>query len=270
MKTWLITGASRGFGRAFAEAALERGDRVAVTARTLADLDPLLDRYGDAVVPLQLDVTDTEADASAVQTAAERLGRIDIVVNNAGRGLFGAVEELSADTLRETFEVNFFGAVAVTRAVLPVLRAQRSGHIVQVSSMAGVTTAPLLGGYSATKWALEALTESLASEVKSFGIAVTLVEPGAYGTDFNGNVARTEQTIGAYDPVRQAMFGGGSGGKPGDPAAAAQALLTVVDSPNPPLRVIFGDSGTDRAVQAAQARINEWQQTRETALAAQG
>lgn len=270
MKTWLITGASRGFGRAFAEAALQRGDRVAATARDVGDLAPLTDRYGDAVVVLQLDVTDSAAITEVVSRAADALGRLDVVVNNAGYGLLGAVEELPSARLREAFEVNFFGAVAVTQAVLPLLREQGSGHIVQISSMAGITTAPLLGGYSATKWALEAITEALAAEVKGFGVRVTLVEPGAFGTDFGGNAVRAGGDLDAYASLYEAMASRSGQQPSGDPAAAAAALLRLVDDPKPPLRAIFGDGGTDRAVTAAEGRIDEWTQGRDLAHAAQG
>ena len=169
-KTWFITGASRGFGRVWTTAALERGDRVAATARDTTTLTELVARFGDALLPIQLDVTDRAAGIAAVQTAHHRFGRLDVVVNNAGYGHFGAVEETTDDEARAQLETNFFGALWITQAAIPLLHEQGSGHIVQVSSIGGVTAFPNLGVYNASKWALEGLTEALAGEVAGFGI----------------------------------------------------------------------------------------------------
>lgn len=183
-KIWFITGSSRGFGRQFAQAALERGDKVAATARNTDSLADLVAAHGEAVLPLKLDVTDKAAAFEAVQRAHEHFGRLDVIVNNAGHGLFGAVEELTEQQVRGQMETNFYGALWVTQAALPLLRAQNSGHIVQISTVGGVTSFPNLGGYNASKWALEGLTEALAQEVAGFGIKVTLVEPGGFETDW--------------------------------------------------------------------------------------
>jgi len=197
MSVWFITGASRGFGRLWAQAALERGDQVAATARDIASLDGLVEQFGDSVLPIQLDVTDRTAAFAAVAAAHERFGRLDIVVNNAGYGHFGFIEELSEDEIRAQLETNVFGALWVTQAVLPYLRAQGSGHILQVSSIGGITAFPMVGAYHASKWALEGFSQALAQEVAPFGIKVTLIEPGPFGTDWSGSSARSWGMAGA-------------------------------------------------------------------------
>lgn len=189
-KIWFITGASRGFGRAWASAALERGDKVAATARDTASLDDLAGKFGDALLPLRLDVTDREADFAAVAQAHKHFGRLDVVVNNAGYGHFGFVEELSEQDARDQLETNVFGALWITQAALPYLREQRGGHIIQVSSIGGITAFPLVGMYHASKWALEGLSQALAQEVAPFGVHVTLIEPGGFDTDWAGPSAR--------------------------------------------------------------------------------
>src|ERR1700749_4774055 len=189
-KVWLITGTSRGFGRAWAIAALERGDKVAATARNTATLDDLADKYGDALLPIQLDVTDREADFAAVKQAHDHFGRLHIVVNNAGYGHFGFIEELTEAEARAQIETNVFGALWVTQAALPFLRAQRSGHIIQVSSIGGITAFQNVGIYHASKWALEGFSQALAQEVAPFGIHVTLIEPAAFDTDWGGASAK--------------------------------------------------------------------------------
>jgi NAD(P)-dependent dehydrogenase (short-subunit alcohol dehydrogenase family) len=171
--TWFITGASKGFGREWADAALERGDSVAATARPLETLDPLVDTYGDAVLPIQLDVTDRGADFDAVKRAADHFGKLDVVINNAGNGHFGMIEELTEGEVRSQLETNLFGALWVTQAALPIMRAQRSGHIIQVSSLGGIIAFPAIGAYHASKWALKGFSQSLAQEVASFGIDVS-------------------------------------------------------------------------------------------------
>lgn len=204
-KTWFITGTSKGFGREWAEAALERGDQVAATARNLGTLDTLVDRYGDAVLPLQLDVTDRSAAFETVKRAADHFGKLDVIINNAGYGHFGMVEELTEDEVRSQLETNFFGALWVTQAALPIMRARRSGHIIQVTSLGGITAFPAIGAYHASKWALEGLSQSLAQEVAGFGIKVTLVEPGGYSTDWVGPSAKRSAESPAYADVREAQ-----------------------------------------------------------------
>jgi len=259
MKVWFITGSSRGFGRAFAEAALERGDRVAATARDVSTIKNLCDAYGDRVLPLTLDVTDPAEVSTAVAAAHQAFGRLDVVVNNAGYGLFGAVEETTEAQLRAQMETNFFGAVWVTQAVLPYLRAQGGGHIVQMSSVAGVGAFPGFGAYHASKWALEGLTESLAGEVAGFGIAVTLVEPGPYDTDWGGSSAVHTTPIPEYRPVCEAAMAQLAGLPSGKPATAAQALLSIVDAEHPPLRVLFGSLPPLMVKDIYAQRLQSWQ-----------
>ncbi len=269
-KVWFITGTSRGFGRVFAESALERGDRVAATARNIASLDDLTAKYGDAVLPLTLDVTDKAAAGAAVAAAHEKFGRLDVVVNNAGYGLFGMIEELSEQQLRDQLETNLFGAFWVTQAVLPILRAQGSGHIVQVSTIGGIAAFPSLGGYHASKWALEGFSEALAQEVVGAGIKVTLVEPGGFATDWAGSSAVHADPNPAYDQLREAMAKQASGAKYGDPAAAGPALLRIVDADNPPLRVLFGAQPTEIVKHLYAQRLRTWADWEDVSRAAQG
>lgn len=259
-KVWFITGASRGFGKEFAKNALQRGDEVAATARDTDALEDLVQEFGDAVLPLQLDVTDRDASFAAVASAVERFGRLDVVVNNAGYGLFGAVEEISEQQLRDQIEVNLFGVFHVTQAVLPVLREQGAGHIIQISTIGGVAAFPSLGGYHASKWALEGLTESLAQEVAGFGIKVTLVEPGGYSTDWAGSSATHADPQPHYDGLRKAMAERQSGSQPGDPEAAGRAILELADAAEPPLRVLFGTQPTQIAPYIYQQRLEGWKQ----------
>ncbi|MFE1318191.1 SDR family NAD(P)-dependent oxidoreductase [Kitasatospora phosalacinea] len=269
-KVWFVTGSSRGFGRRYVEAALERGDRVVATARDEESLADLSAVHGDAVLPLRLDVTDRAAVLAAVKRGYEHFGRLDVVVNNAGYGLFGAVEELSEQALRDQLETNLFGALWVTQAVLPYLREQGSGHIVQVSSTGGVAAWPLVGGYHASKWALEGLSESLAQEVAGLGIKVTIVEPGAYATDWGGSSAVQSEPVAAYDEVRGALGAFMATLDFGDPAAAGRALLEVVDSDNPPLRVFFGTQGNEMLPAVYAERLKVWAQWQDLAARAQG
>jgi NAD(P)-dependent dehydrogenase (short-subunit alcohol dehydrogenase family) len=269
-KVWFITGTSRGFGREFARAALGRGDRVAATARDIATLDDLVGEYGDAVLPLALDVTDREAAFAAVGTAVERFGRLDVVVNNAGYGLFGAVEEITPEQLQRQLDVNLFGVLHVTQAVLPVLREQGSGHIVQISTIGGVAAFPNLGGYHASKWALEGLTESLAQEVAGLGISVTLVEPGGFATDWAGSSAAHATPLPAYDALREGMAARGGSMKAGDPTAAGPALLKVVDAEDPPLRVFFGELPTQIVPTLYANRLANWEQWKDVSIEADG
>lgn len=266
--TWFITGASRGFGHIWARAALERGDRVAATARDTSSLDDLADAFGDAVLPLQLDVTDKVAAGAAVRRAAEHFGRLDVVVNNAGYGQFGAIEEVSEHDLRGQLETNFFGAVWVTQAALPIMREQRTGHILQVSSVGGVAAFPNTGAYHASKWALEGLSESMAREVAPFGITVTLVEPGGYATDWGRSSARHADPLPAYDDLRDAPRDDHV--TVGTPEATASAILAVVDAEDPPLRLLLGDFATDLVPPLYAARLATWAQWEDVSRQAQG
>ena len=271
-RTWFITGASRGFGRVWATAALERGESVAATARDTASLDDLADRFGERILPLQLDVTDRDAVQAAVTAAHERFGRLDVVVNNAGYGQFGMIEEISEADARAQFETNVFGALWVTQAVLPYLRAQGSGHILQVSSIGGISAFPNIGIYNASKWALEALSQSLAQEVADFGIKVTVIEPGAYSTDWGGSSARHADPLPAYDEYREKAAAARKArvGTPGDPVATRDAVLKVVDAAEPPLRVFFGDGPLATATQDYESRLAEWREWEPVSIAAHG
>jgi NAD(P)-dependent dehydrogenase (short-subunit alcohol dehydrogenase family) len=269
MKHWLITGANRGLGREFALAALERGDRVAVTARTPEGLADLVARFGAQAVPLTLDITDRAACFAAVAQAQAELGQLDVVVNNAGYGLFGMVEELSEAQMRQQMEVNFFGLFHMTQAVLPVLRAQGAGHLVQISTVGGVITFPGLGGYHASKWAVEGLSDALAQEVAGLGIHVTLVEPGPYATDWSGSSAIHAVPNAAYDGLRAAL---GAMQLPpevfGNPAAAGPAILKLVDAQTPPRRLFLGVLPTMLVPGAYQQRLAEWDTWKEVSVAA--
>ena len=267
-KVWFITGASRGFGRIWARAALERGDRVAATARDPRALTDLVDAHGDRVLPLALDVTDRAADLAAVQRAAEHFGRLDVVVNNAGYGQFGAVEELSEQEVRDQFETNVFGAWWVTQAALPVMRRQGGGHLLQVSSIGGVASFPNTGVYHASKWALEGFSESLAQEVAEFGIRVTIVEPGAYGTDWSGSSARHGTPLPAYDAMRARPRAAAA--RRGDPEATAAAVLAVVDDPAPPLRLLLGEFPTELVRTVYAERLATWERWADVSRRAQG
>jgi NAD(P)-dependent dehydrogenase (short-subunit alcohol dehydrogenase family) len=269
-KVWFITGTSKGFGRVWTEAALERGDRVAATARDVKSLDSLVARYGDRVATLTLDVTDKAAVAAKVSEAHGRFGRIDIAVNNAGYGLFGAVEEVSEAEARAQIETNLFGALWVTQAVLPLMRAQRSGHILQVSSIGGVNAFPTVGLYHASKWALEGFSQSLAAEVAPLGIKVTLIEPAGYATDWGGPSASRATPMPAYDGARSAVAAWRSNNVPGDPLATGPAILKVVDAKEPPLRVFFGTAGLPLTRAEYAKRLETWEQWNDVAVEAQG
>jgi NAD(P)-dependent dehydrogenase (short-subunit alcohol dehydrogenase family) len=270
-KVWFITGTSRGFGREWAIAALERGDKVAATARNTASLDDLVEKYSDAVLPIQLDVTDREADFAAVKQAHDHFGRLDIVVNNAGYGQFGFVEELSEQDARDQFETNVFGALWVTQAALPYLREQRSGHIIQVSSIGGITAFPNVGIYSASKWALEGFSQALAQEVAPFGVHITLIEPAGYDTDWSGSSSRRAEQLAAYADVHAATDAERKNRwQQGDAKASAAALLKVVDAEEPPLRVFFGEAPLRLAKADYEDRLRTWEQWQPVAELAQG
>lgn len=271
-KVWFITGTSRGFGREWAIAALDRGDRVAATARNTDSLQDLREKYGEAVLPLRLDVTDRTAVTAAVQQAQQQFGRLDVIVNNAGYGLFGMVEEASEAEARAQIDTNVFGALWVTQAALPYLREQGSGHIIQVSSIGGISAFRGVGLYHASKWALEGFSQSLALEVAPFGIHVTLIEPGGFSTDWSGSSAVHTTSLPAYDGVREtaAAAAQSRGGTPGDPVASRGAILKVVDAAEPPLRVFFGEAPLGIAKADYAGRIATWEKWNSVSLEAQG
>ncbi len=272
-RTWFITGASRGFGREWTLAALERGDAVVATARRPEMLNDLTATYGDrTLLVLPLDVTDHAAATDAVHHAEQHFGGLDIVVNNAGYGQFGMVEEISEAEARAQMETNFFGALWVTQAALPFLRERRRGHIIQVSSIGGISAFANVGMYHASKWALEGLSQSLSLEVAEFDIAVTIVEPGAYATDWGGSSARHAQPLPDYDGVRDrsAQLRAQRQRGPGNPVATRDALLRVVDADTPPLRLLLGDGPLAVAVADYESRLREWREWEPVSRAAQG
>ncbi|MFD5517432.1 SDR family oxidoreductase [Streptomyces sp. NPDC127066] len=271
-KIWFITGASRGFGREWAIAALERGDSVAATARDLSTLGDLRETYGERLLPLQLDVTDREADFAAVRLAHERFGRLDVVVNNAGYGHFGMIEEITEAEARAQLETNLFGALWVTQAALPFLREQGSGHILQVSSIGGISAFPLVGIYHASKWALEGMSQALAQEVAAFGVKVTLIEPGGFATDWAGSSSSTSEQLPEYAEFHKEVQEQRRKrvGTPGDPRASAAAVLEIVDADEPPLRCFFGAAPLGIAKADYERRLATWEKWQPVAELAQG
>jgi NAD(P)-dependent dehydrogenase (short-subunit alcohol dehydrogenase family) len=260
-RTWLITGSSRGLGRELAQAVLEDGDNAVATARRPDQLDDLVARYGGRIRAVGLDVTDPAAAHQAVATAAGEFGRLDVVVNNAGYATSAAIEDLPDEDFRAQLETNLFGVVNVTRAALPVLRAQRSGHIIQVSSIGGrVGGTPGMGGYQTAKYAVEGFSEVLSNEVRPLGITVTIVEPGAFRTDWGGSSMRMLPVSAAYEPTvgemnryRRAV----DGQQPGDPARAARIITEIARLDQPPLRLLLGSDALRIAGESAQARATE-------------
>jgi len=262
MRNWLITGGSKGLGRAFAEVALGHGDRVAVTAREQTSVQDLADLHPGKVIPIGLDVTDRVAVVDAVDSVITEWGTVDVLVNNAGYGLAGAVEEVTEGQARRQMEVNFFGALWCTQAVLPVMRRQKSGHVFQISSVGGVAALPNSGLYCASKFALEGMSESLAAEVKPFGVNVTLIELGPFRTDWNGDSMDRAEPNRDYDEVlaerRDVLSGAYARTQPGDPHKAGQALFEILEAENPPLRLLLGKYAADRGPVVMAARLEEW------------
>jgi NAD(P)-dependent dehydrogenase (short-subunit alcohol dehydrogenase family) len=269
-KTIFITGASRGFGKIWAEAFLKRGDKVAATSRNISGLKEFTEQFPDTFLPLALDITDRARSIAAVSQARQYFGGLDVVINNAGYGVFGAVEEVSEQEIRDVINANILGTIWVTQAALPIFREQGSGHIVQLSSVLGIWTLPTLGIYSATKFAVEGFTEALAIEMKDFGIKVTLVEPNGYTTDFGGTSAVQSQSIKAYDKVK-ASLGDHEGMQPdgyGDPEATVPAILKLIDSPEPPLHFFLGKIGLPKTREKYNERLASWKEWNDVAVAA--
>lgn len=269
-KTIFITGASRGFGKIWAEAFLKRGDKVAVTARNTHALADLVNKYGESVLPLQLDVNNRADSFAAVSKAKEHFGQIDVLINNAGYGLFGTIEETSEQEAREQIETNVFGLLWLTQAVLPIMRAQGSGHIIQVSSILGVATLPVLGIYNASKFAVEGLSETLAEEVKDFGIKVSIVEPNGFSTDWAGASATYSEPIAAYDHVKADLQSRLTEDSIGIPEATAEAIVKLVDAENPPLRLFLGKVGFPFIKQVYAERLATWEEWADVSAAAHG
>ncbi|WP_055713452.1 SDR family NAD(P)-dependent oxidoreductase [Streptomyces torulosus] len=270
-KVWFITGCSRGFGRLWAEAALRRGDRVVATAREESRLKPLAEAFPDSALVLSLDVTQRSAVFDAVAAAHQHFGQLDVIVNNAGYGLRGAVEEVQEAEVRELLDTNLLGALWVTQAALPFLREQGSGHIVSVSSLAGLIGEPTLGLYNASKWALEGMMDALSREVAHLGIKVTIIEPGPYATEFasSGSLKQSPE-IPAYDEARRALLAGFDPADLADPAATPQAVLAAVDADVPPLRLILGRTVLPKVRGHYGARLSTWDAWTRVSERAQG
>jgi NAD(P)-dependent dehydrogenase (short-subunit alcohol dehydrogenase family) len=259
-KVWLITGSSRGFGRSLAEAVLAQGDKLIATARKPEQLQDLVDRYGDQVRLVALDVTNMQQAELAIRAAVETFGRLDVLVNNAGYGNISAIEDTSLEDFRAQIETNLWGVINVTKAALPILHRQASGHIIQFSSVGGRTSTPGLAPYQAAKWGVEGFSEVLSKEVAPLGIKVTLIEPSGFRTDWSGSsmdhVMPSEDyqtTVGTVlTHIRAA-----SGKQQGDPAKAAQAIITITNEPNPPLRLLLGSDAVRIAKQVDQDKLAE-------------
>lgn len=267
-KVWFITGASSGFGRALAEVALERGDRVVATARNISTIADMVVRWPSGAHVAELDVTKPDQIARVIQESMDIFGRIDVLVNNAGYGLLGAIEECSEAQIRSNFEVNFFGALNVIRCVLPHFRAQKSGHVLNVSAAAAIANYPGFGIYGASKCALEGLSESLAAEGRAFGLKVTIVEPGPFRTDFisrsldtvSSSLTEYEGNVGKFGKLIASM----DGKQPGDPTKAAHVMCEAVDSERPPARLVLGKYAMDKTRRMLAQRENElksWEQS---------
>jgi NADP-dependent 3-hydroxy acid dehydrogenase YdfG len=270
-KIWFITGTSRGFGRVWADAALKRGDKVVATARKLESIADLKEKYGTNVLTLELDVTKPEQVKAAVEQAHAHFGRLDVVVNNAGYSLVGTIEEASADDVRALYETNIFGTLAVIQAALPLLRKQGGGHILGTSSGLGHVTMPVIGYYCSTKWAFEAIHESLALEVKDFRINVTIIEPGAYATDFGSpDSLKSAPPLAIYEEFKSNFFAGLRSMERGDPNATPEAIFKIVDSENPPLRFNLGNQNLPWVRAAYAERLSTWEAWETLSNAAQG
>jgi NADP-dependent 3-hydroxy acid dehydrogenase YdfG len=255
----------------WADAALTRGDKVAATARVVTGVSDLVERYGDAVLPLTLDVTDVDQVKNAVAQAHAHFGKLDVVLNNAGYALVAAVEEATEADIRAEFDTNFMGAVRVIQAALPILRQQGSGHVIGVSSVAGIVASPITGFYHASKWAFEALHESLAQEVRAFGVKVTLLEPAPYATEFASQTSlKLAAGIDAYADLKRQVFASSANIDFGDPRATTDAIFGVVDAADPPLRLFLGREGLLAARAAYLNRLATWEAWASVSNAAQG
>lgn len=270
-KVWFITGASRGFGRVWAEAALERGDKVAATARKVESLAGLKEKYAESVLTLELDVTRPGQAKTAIDKAYAHFGRLDVVLNNAGYSLVGTIEEASPEDVRAMYDTNIFGTLAVIQAALPLLRKQGYGHILGTSSNLGHVTLPVIGYYCSSKWAFEAIHESLATEVKDFGIKVTIIEPGAYATEFGSQDSlKFAAGMEIYENFKTQFFGRLRDMKRGDPNATPQALFQIIDAENPPLRFNLGSQNLPWTRATYEERLALWEKWDAVSVSAQG
>ncbi|MCD9615876.1 SDR family NAD(P)-dependent oxidoreductase [Chryseobacterium gleum] len=271
-KVWFITGSSRGFGKIWTQAALKRGDKVAATARDISSIATLKEAYGDQVLILELDVTNVSQVQNAITRANEYFGRLDIVFNNAGYSLVGTIEESGTDEVKALYETNIIGPVHVIQAALPILRAQGYGHILGTSSAVGIYSNPLIGYYCSSKFAFEAIHDSLAKEVAAFGIKVTLIEPGAYNTEFGSadSLKIASKKLSDYDDLKNQLMKNLQKLERGNPLATTDAVFAVVDAENPPLRLLLGKNDLPHIQQIYSERIQEWETWKPISVAAQG
>lgn len=267
-KVWFITGTSSGIGKELAQQVLAAGYQAALGARNTEDVAEIIAAYPETALAVKLDVTKADEIVSSVKAIKEKFGRIDVLVNNAGIGYFGSIEESEEEEVRRMFEINFFGLAKLTNEVLPVLRAQRSGHILNVTSILGLVSYPAVGFYSATKFAVDGYTESLAKEVEPLGIKVTAIAPSSFRTDWAGRSAKeAANTIEDYKATAEANknnIRGGSGKQAGDPVRAAQAIISVVESETPPLRLLLGEAsykGANGKLVSLKADYDAWAET---------
>lgn len=267
-KVWFITGCSTGFGRHLAQEALQKGEKVAVTARNTNDVKDLTEKYPDIAHAITLDVTKPGQVSAAVKEAVEKFGTIDVLVNNAGIGYFGAIEESEEEEVRRMFEINFFGLAAVTKEVLPVMRKQGSGHIINISSVGGSVAFPGVGMYNATKFAVTGYSEALAKELAPLGIKVTVIAPSGFRTDWAGRSANdTKVKIADYETTahtNQGTIRGYSGNQPGDPVRAAQAIIKIAETPDAPVRLFLGVGalkGIRNKIDEMKKDIDAWEET---------
>jgi NAD(P)-dependent dehydrogenase (short-subunit alcohol dehydrogenase family) len=269
-KVIFITGASRGFGKIWAKALLQRGDRVAVTARNPEDLNDLVSEFGDSVLPIKLNVDYRKECFEAVLFAKEHFGTIDVLVNNAGFGLFGPVEETTEELARAQMETNFFGLLWITQAILPIMREQKSGHIIQVSSVLGLITTPALGLYNASKHAVIGISETLAAEVAAFGIKVSIIEPNGFSTDWSSASSFHTEPNEIYEPLRKEVAASILPEFWGRPESTVDAFLDLLDSANPPLHFLLGKIAYPAVKQVYEARLSEFEEWKDTAVNAHG
>lgn len=269
-KIIFITGASKGFGKIWAKALLEQGNKVAATARNLDALKDLTSAYGDSILPIGLDVNNHDACFAAVNQAKKHFGSIDVLINNAGYGLFGTIEETTEKEARDQIETNVFGLLWVTQAIIPIMREQGHGHIIQVSSVLGMVSPPVLGLYNASKFAVEAISESLSAEVKEFGINVTILEPNTFGTDWSGASAVHTTANPVYDGLKKAFFGSFTEDSIGIPEATQEAILQLIDSVNPPLRLTLGKVAYPWIRQVYDQRLSTWEEWKDVSAKAHG
>ena len=263
-KVWFITGTNSGFGRSLTEAVLAKGDKVVATTRHPEAIEDLVKQYPDTVKAVNLDITKTDEISQAIDTALSTFGQIDVLVNNAGFGTMGAVEEIEDEQIRYQFEVNCFGTLNVIKAMLPYFRQRKSGHILNVSSAAGLAAFPGMGIYSASKFAIEGYSEALAQEIAPLGIKLTLVEPGGFRTNGQDSLATPDCQIDDYEETAHKTIKMLSDSKlPGDPEKAAQAMIKVVESDNPPLRLVLGEDGLElvrQKIESFQKELEEWEE----------